>query len=132
MDDGADTSYLAAFRDLNGDGVDEAIVYLLGSSWCGSDGCNTLVLRQEHGLWKEVSTITVSRPPIRVLESTSNGWHDIGVWVQGGGIRRGHEAVLRFNAKTYPHNPSVLPGKQGASGETVIGAPLQSKALRGT
>ena len=41
-------------------------------------------------------------------------------------------AVLRFNAKTYPHNPSVLPGKQGASGETVIGAPLQSEALRGT
>jgi hypothetical protein len=127
--------YVAAFRDLNGDGVDEAVVYLLGSNWCGSGGCNMLVLRQEHGSWKVVSTMTIVRPPVRVLESTSNGWRDIGVWVQGGGIRRGYEAELHFNGKTYSRNPSVPPAKhadQGASGETVIAVPLQSKPLRGT
>src|ERR1700732_3658792 len=74
MDESADSAYVAAFRDLNGDGVDEAVVYLLGSNWCGSGGCNMLVLRQEHGSWKVVSTITIVRPPVRVLESTSNGW----------------------------------------------------------
>jgi hypothetical protein len=133
MDASADSAYVAAFRDLNGDGVDEAIVYLLGSNWCGSGGCNMLVLRQERGSWKVVSTITIVRPPVRVLESTSNGWRDIGVWVQGGGIRRGYEAELRFNGKTYSRNPSIPPAKyvgQGASGETVIAAPLKSKPLR--
>lgn len=133
MDDSTDTSYVAAFRDLNGDGIDEAIVYLLGSSWCGSGGCNTLILRQEHGAWKVVSEITIVTPPIRVLESTLNGWHDVGVWVQGGGVRRGYEAELRFNGKTYPRNLSVPPAKrtaQGASGETVIAMPLQYKPLR--
>lgn len=84
MDDGTDTSYVVAFRDLNNDGVDDAIVYLLGGSWCGSGGCTTLILRQERGSWKVVSKITIVRPSIRVLESTLNGWHDIGVWVQGG------------------------------------------------
>ncbi len=43
------TRYVAAFRDLNSDGVHEAIVYLVGSSWCGSGGCNTLVLAQYSG-----------------------------------------------------------------------------------
>lgn len=133
MDDGSDTEYVATFRDLNGDGVDEAIVYLLGGAWCGSGGCNTFILRQERGSWKIVSEITIVRPPIRILESTSNGWHDIGVWVQGGRIRRGYEAALRFNGKTYPRNPTVAPATraaQGASGETVIAAPLRGNLLR--
>lgn len=133
MDSGADTEYVAAFRDLDGDGVDEAIVYLIGGEWCGSGGCNMLILRQNHGSWKVVSTITIVRPPIRILESTSNGWHDVGVWVQGGGIRRGYEAELHFNGKTYRRNPGATPAKpaaQGASGETVIAVPLQSKSLR--
>jgi hypothetical protein len=133
VDDSSDTEYVAAFRDLNGDGVDEAIVYLLGNNWCGSGGCNMLVLSQERGSWKVVSTITIVRPPVRVLEGSSDGWHNIGVWVQGGGVRRGYEAELSFNGKTYSRNPSVPSAKraaQGVSGETVIAEPLQTKPLR--
>jgi hypothetical protein len=37
---------------------------------------------------------------------------DIGVWVQGGGIQPGYEAVLRFNAHEYPKNPSVPPARR--------------------
>ena len=36
--------YVAAFRDLNGDGTKEAIVYLISNGWCGSGGCSTLIL----------------------------------------------------------------------------------------
>jgi hypothetical protein len=38
------TRYIAAFKDLNGDGNLEGIVYLVGGKWCGSGGCTTLIL----------------------------------------------------------------------------------------
>jgi hypothetical protein len=103
--------YIAAFRDLNGDGMPEAIVYVKGNDWCGSGGCTTLILTQDGDSWRIISQITLTRPPIIVLGSTSHGWSDIGMRVQGGGIRRGYEAELRFNGKTYPSNPSVFPAR---------------------
>ncbi len=115
--------YIAAFRDLDGDGIPEALVYLVGNAWCGSGGCTTLILGQSDNSWKIVTKITVTRLPIRVLSNVSHGWHDIGVWVQGGGILKGYEAELGFNGKTYPGNPTVQPAKRLAEsleGEVVI------------
>jgi len=115
--------YLDAFVDLNGDGKQEAIVYLMGNSWCGTGGCRTLVLTRKGASWKVVTHITITRPPIRVLSSTSHGWHDISVWVQGGGIQPGYEAELRFDGKNYPGNPSVPPARRlsvKAAGQVVI------------
>jgi hypothetical protein len=43
------TMFSYAFVDLNGDGKDEAIVYLTGRSWCGTGGCNTYVLTRDGG-----------------------------------------------------------------------------------
>ena len=117
------TRYVAAFRDLNGDGIPEAIVYLVGPEWCGSGGCNTLILTRDGGSWKIVANITITRPPIRVLTNTSHGWRSIGVWVQGGGIQPGYEAELRFDGKSYPENPSILPARRlegKPAGEVVI------------
>ena len=124
-DDGDDktTRYLSAFVDLDGDGKNEAIVYLMGGPWCGSGGCPTLILVRNGVGWKILKYITITGPPIRVLSSTSHGWHDIGVWVQGGGIQPGYEAVLSFDRKTYPGNPSVSPARRlgrKIGGEIVI------------
>jgi len=104
--------YMLAFRDLNGDGIPEAIVYLSGSKWCGSGGCNTLILTPNDGSWRVVTNIRITRPPIYVLSDMSKGWHSLGVWVQGGGIRPGYVAELRFNGKAYPENPSVSPARR--------------------
>lgn len=115
--------YVAAFRDLNSDGVPEAIVYLVGSQWCGSGGCNMLVLSQDGNSWRIVSNITITQPPIMMLSASSNGWHNIGVWVQGGGIQHGYESELSFDGKAYPRNPTVAPSKRLAgkvAGEGVI------------
>lgn len=117
------TRYVATFQDLNTDGISEAIVYLTGRKWCGSGGCNTLILTRDGSSWRVVTKITITRPPIRVLTSISNGWHNIGVWVQGGGITQGYEAKLIFNGKTYPRNPTVHPArrlKEKLTGEDVI------------
>ena len=122
-DDDKSTQYLAAFRDLNGDGIPEAIVYLIGRQWCGSGGCPLFILQKRGDSWKTVTSTTITNPPIRVLDRKLNGWHSLGVWVQGGGIQPGYEAELRFNGKTYPRNPSVPPARRAAknlAGEVVI------------
>lgn len=106
------TRYSIAFAELNGDGVQEAILYITGQSWCGSGGCPTLVLSRQGSTYRVVTRIPITRPPIRVLESTSKGWRNIGVWVQGGGIQPGYEAELRFDGKSYPRNPSTPPARK--------------------
>lgn len=128
------TQYIAAFPDLNGDGTPEALVYLIGSEVCGSGGCNLLVLEKSGDSWKIVTRTTVTQLPIRVLSATSHGWHNISVWVQGGGIQPGYEAELRFNGKTYPSNPSVPPAqrlKRKAAGEVAIDSKQTSRHLYG-
>lgn len=112
LDDDKTTRYLAAFVDLNGDGMLEAVVYLTGNAWCGSGGCNTLILTPDRDSWRVVSRITITRPPIRVLTNVSNGWRNIGVRVQGGGIQPGYEVQLRYDGRTYPENPSTSPAQR--------------------
>ena len=111
---GADTatSYSDVFVDLNGDGTAEVIVYVTGQRWCESSGCVMLVLERKGLTYRVVTRTTITRPPIRVLTSSSHGWHNIGVWVQGGGTQPGYEAELRFDGKTYPGNPSMPPARR--------------------
>lgn len=115
-DNDKSTQYLAVFRDLNDDGIPEAIVYLMGQQWCGSGGCNLYILQKRSSSWKTVTSMTITNAPIRILDRKVNGWHSLGVWVQGGGIQPGYEAELRFNGKTYPRNPSVPPARRAAKG----------------
>jgi hypothetical protein len=106
------THYFAQVVDLNGEGSNQVIVYLMNGGWCGSGGCTALILAPEKSSYRVVTRLTITWPPIRVLETRSHGWRDIGVWVEGGGIRPGYEAVLQFDGKHYPANPSVAPAKR--------------------
>ena len=72
------TRYVRAFFDLDGDGNPEAIVYVSGRGWCGTGGCVMLILRRNGSSFKVVARTTITRPPIRVLETTSRGWRDVG------------------------------------------------------
>jgi hypothetical protein len=132
FDDDKTTRYRYAFLDLNGDQLPEAVVYLVGGGWCGSGGCNTLILRQNGSSWKIVTNITITRTPIRVLATSTNGWRNLGVWVQGGGVQRGFEAELTFDGKTYPQNPTAAPARRlvgRAAGDVVISSPLDAIPL---
>ncbi len=59
------TMFSYAFVDLNGDGKDEAIVYLTGRSWCGTGGCNTYVLTRDGESYRFVARVPATRTPIR-------------------------------------------------------------------
>ena len=104
------TRISVAFVHLTHNKEPQAIVYVTGWLWCGSGGCRTLILTKAGPSWRVVTDITITRPPIRVLSSEAKGWHDISVWVQGGGTHA-HQARLRFDGKTYPTNPTVPPAK---------------------
>ncbi|HEU4414477.1 MAG TPA: hypothetical protein VFT65_06805 [Candidatus Angelobacter sp.] len=127
-----ETRYLIVFRDLNGDGVPEALAYLVGNEWCGSGGCNLFILRKSGNSWSVVNSVTITHPPVRVLDSVSNGWHNLAVEVGGGGIRGDYEAELRFNGRRYPFNPTVPPARKagkGASGQVVIASWADARPL---
>ena len=108
--DGGALRYQAATIDLNSDGADEAVVYLMGPFVCGSGGCPTLILTPEGDGWRTISTLSVSRQPIWALDSRSKGWRDLVVSVAGGGGSSG-QARLMFDGQTYPTNPTVPPAE---------------------
>jgi heat shock protein HslJ len=105
------TRYLAGTADLNGDGRAELIVHVVGPMACGTGGCPTLVFTSNGTGHTLVSTITVSRPPIRVSPRSSNGWRNLIVEIGGGGGRSGH-AELAYDGKGYPENPTVAPARR--------------------
>jgi hypothetical protein len=126
------TRYSSTFVDLKDDRTKEVIVYVSGRAWCGSGGCVALILIPEGRSYRVATQTTVTRLPIRVLNTKSNGWHDISVVVAGGGIQPGYEAILSFNGKTYPSNPTVAPAHRSIGeiqGEIVIPATAEEQLL---
>jgi hypothetical protein len=126
------TRYSAVFADLNDDRVDELVVYITGHASCGSGGCRMLVLASEGTSFRVVTETSITRPPIRMLATKSNGWHDISVLVAGGGIQPGYEAELSFDGTTYPSNPSAAPAhrlENEAAGITLVSSATNDVVL---
>lgn len=123
------TRYFAAFVDLRDDGMLEAIVYLMDGGWCGSGGCTTLVLAPQGSSFRVIKRLTITRLPIRVLNTKSDGWHDLAVRVQGGGTTSAYEAKLSFNGKTYPSVSSAERLTRDVAGKIVVPVNTQGKLL---
>lgn len=108
-----------AYADLNGDGLNELLIFVADRDRCGTGGCDLLVLTHRTGGWVTVASTTVSRLPVYRLDSESNGWADLGVTVGGGGVRGG-VARLRFDGTRYPSNPTMAPLLPTAAGRRVV------------
>ena len=127
-----DTRYALAWVDLNGDGRNEAVVRITGQGVCGSGGCKMYVLSPHGGRWSLVARMTVTQLPIRVLDSRSHGWRDLGVrqsYCCEAGRFVGYEALLPFDGRIYPSNPSTPPSRRLR--RAVPGHILLSEATRG-
>ena len=108
----AEARYEDAFIDLNDDGIDEVVVYLMSAGdWCGTGGCTTLVLKRAGNTYVLVGQIPATRPPIRALREKSKGWRILTTWVSGATFKAFEEEHL-FNGKRY-----------SISGRRVAGAP---------
>ena len=116
------TRYFSGTADLNGDGRPELLVHVVGPMACGTGGCPTLVFTPTETGYALVSTIAVTRPPIRMSPRSAGGWRNLIVKIAGGGGRSGH-AELAHTVKGYPENPTVPPARRIndlAGAETVI------------
>ncbi|MES1192024.1 MAG: hypothetical protein ABUS47_13210 [Steroidobacter sp.] len=100
--------YRSVLVDLNGDGQQDAVVLVLGSDYCGSGGCTLAIFKGTAKGFEFVSDSTITREPIYMLSETKFGWRTLCVLVEGGGAKRG-QALLRFDGKKYPLNPSMQP-----------------------
>ena len=102
--------WLVAHTDLNGDGADEALVYLIDPTSCGTGGCSLYVLAQQSGAWTVTDVIGPSRLPIYRLDPGDDGWAMLGVTIGGGGAQPAVMTVAH-DAKGYQTNPTVAPAK---------------------
>ena len=110
----------------------ESIVYVSGRNWCGSGGCNMVVLEPHGNTFKVIGNTTVVQLPIHVLPQLTHQHPEIGVLVAGGGILNGYQAILAFNGKKYPGNPTVPPARKWngpAKGKVVISNDMKAKPL---
>tara|TARA_Y100000815_G_C13235577_1_gene459793 strand:+ start:327 stop:791 length:465 start_codon:yes stop_codon:yes gene_type:complete len=97
-------AYQSALRDLNADGIDDALIYPLGPDWCGSAGCTLFVLQGSADGFTLLSKTTIVQLPLRVSSQQTHGWHDLIVYAKGEG-----DVVLRATEAGYPLNPSLQP-----------------------
>ena len=110
-----EAKWLTARSDLDGDGKDEALIYLIDPLTCGTGGCSLFLFADDgQGSWQLVDKVAVSRTPVYRLQTSSNGWADLGITVGGGG---GKSMLVKLSreADGYPDNPTVPPATEASS-----------------
>lgn len=92
--------YISGSADLNSDGNAEHIVLLQDRYFCGSGGCAAYMFDNEGNV---INRMSVTRTPIVLADSYSNGWQDFIVWSNGS------YRLMSYNGESYPSNPSLEP-----------------------
>lgn len=91
-------------HDLDGDNKDEILVAHMGPHFCNALGCKVEVLKPNGG---HVTTFTTTGWPIVISNTKTKGWKDLYV------KSKGNYRILKFDGKTYPHNPAAAPMMKG-------------------
>ena len=99
--DANDRKFQYEATDLNGDGISEYLVSFSSPYFCGSGGCNLLILDKNFNL---ITNFTITRTPVLVDSKTTNGCNDILLWSYGDY----HRMKFNLKNKSYPSNPSVV------------------------
>jgi hypothetical protein len=114
--------YQIGWADLNADGRQDAIVRFTSQEFCGSGGCGLEILVRRGRGFRSLGSTTITRLPVKVLETRHHGWRDISVFVAGGGILPGYTARMSFDGRRYPPNPTTPPARpmKGSFGRVII------------
>ena len=113
-------SYVHARTDLDGDGGQEVIVYLMGPYVCGTGGCTLQVFRQGAPGYRLVTTFPTSRLPIIVSETRHNGWRDLWRLQSGGGAPATYVREA-FDGRGYVEKQRIPAAGGAPAGTTVLG-----------
>jgi hypothetical protein len=66
-----------ADADLNEDGIEEKFIMVNTSDWCGSAGCQGLILQKRGRCWELISEATFSEEETIVLDRKQFGYHEL-------------------------------------------------------
>jgi hypothetical protein len=96
----AGSPYRDSYRDLDADGLADALVLLQGPDWCGLSGCPLLVFRGTRGgNFVFLSLTEPVREPVMLSGNRTNGWRDlvVGTALQG----RPADVLLSYGLEGY-------------------------------
>jgi putative lipoprotein len=126
-----DTRYAHGWVDLNGDGRQEALVYMMSGNYCGSGGCTLYIYTPEQNSFYQHGSMSVTNLPVRALNSRTRGWRDLSVSISGGGTRA-RTVLVPHGRITYADNPTVAPARtlpRDPPGDVVIGVNARPRPL---
>jgi hypothetical protein len=126
--------YVYAPVDLDGDGQEEVFVYLMGSIFCGSGGCNLQLYRPTPRGYALVSDFPTSRLPIIVSDARHRGWRDLWRLQSGGGapatyVRQVFDGRRYVERERIPAERGVPMGMSVLAGDPSLrdGVPLEPR-----
>ena len=121
--------YVYSRIDLNGDGRDETFVYLLGPSFCGTGGCNLLLFTRGADGYALVNEFPISRTPVVVAPTKTEGWSDVFKLESGGGAKPSYAKYV-FDGKQYVERER-MPAVNAPEGVAVLaGEPAFDMGIR--
>ncbi len=101
-----------ALVDLNGDSVQEGIVYVDPPGYCGSAGCSLDIYKKQGKTWTQIFS-TVAYDIVATLPTMSNSYKDLLLTVQGGeDLSNTRLVVYGWNTETFmeAHDAAVWNG----------------------
>ena len=110
--------YIYGRLDLNGDGREEVLAYLLGSIFCGTGGCNLMLFSDAGSGHRLINNFPISRLPVIVSPEKTNSWSDLIRPESGGGAPPSYVRHT-FDGKRYVERER-LPGEAAPEGKRCL------------
>ncbi len=126
--------FLSRKVDLNGDKIDETVVWAIGDGWGGTSGYPIYIFSSTKNNYRKIWELDQGWPPIVKLKSKTKGWYDL-AYMQGGGGADWSFVKIKYDGKTYRvryDGKNVHEGKvqiQQPDGEVLIEKEFQQTIL---
>jgi heat shock protein HslJ len=108
--------------DLNGDAKEEVFVYLLGSIFCGTGGCQSLLFRSTPDGYQLLNSFPITRLPFTVSPHRTSGWNDLYKAESGGGAPPSY-LLYTSNGKKYKKGKRI-PGGNAPQGKHILASEI--------
>lgn len=116
-----ETRYYYNYIDLNGDGVNEIFVQLVGPYISEIGGENAIIFMEKNGKLEEIDDFTSIHNPIIISNEKTNGYNDIIVQRSSGDAKKEY-VVLKYDGDDYSdvNESEVLNSIDNISGVAII------------
>lgn len=128
-----ETRYYYNYVDLNGDGINEIFVQLVGPYTSGNGGDNAIIFTEKNGKLEEIDDFTLIHNPVIISNEKTNGYNDI-IVQRSGGVEKQEYVILKYDGDDYSdvNESEVLNSIDNVSGVAIISNDMDKDAEQGT